>query len=259
MMDLLRMPEGDGGGGPGGDPPREDLIPRSEAQKAFAARDELKAEIRKLRESGLVLTPEQRAEYESWQQNRAKMEEDKLKRAGEWDKLRSQLDQDHQNAIKVVTEKAAALEHELQDRLRGLAFAQASEWFGPAGKTILPPDIAESYFARYIAFDEHRALQVKDLTGQVILDAATGRPMAFEKAIGILVQQLPNRDQILRGSGKTGSGSSGGAGGMVTDVDLDTLTKRAQFGDPDAIKKLRERQTGLAGLTGTRHASRGGS
>lgn len=231
--------------------PNPDLIPRSEAVKAFAARDEAKKQLRELQEAGLVLTPEQKAELDEIRQHKTKLEEEKLKRAGEWDKLKGQLEAQHTAALKSVTERAEAVERELQDRIRGLAFAQAAEWFGPTGKTILPPDVAETYFSRYLEFGENRTLHVKDLTGRVILDATTGRPMAFEKAIGVLIAQMPNRDAVLRGSGKTGSGSSGGIGGTVTDADLDVLVKRAAAGDAEAIKKLKMRQTSLAGMTGT--------
>ena len=108
-------------------------------------------------------------------------------------------------------------------------------------QTILTPEVAEAYYGRYVEVQEvngRKSVVVKDPQGQVILDAKTGQPASFAVAIGELIDALPNKDRIIRGSGKTGSGSSGGAVGGHGQLDLRNLTPD-QRRDPKVLAALR--------------------
>lgn len=217
----------------------------AEAKKAFAARDELKRKVRELESAGL--TPQEREEYQALKANADKAEEDRKRKAGEFDTWRQSITDKHAKELGAATEKAAAAEKRLRDTLIGRAFADATDLFGREAATIYQPYVAEKVFGQYVDLDEHGQPVVKDAEGHVIVDAKTGRPASFPAAMRELIDGLPDRDYHLRGSGKTGSGNSGGAeAGKPTD--LKALTLRAQQGDVKAAQELRQRLASKGGM-----------
>ena len=77
----------------------------------------------------------------------------------------------------------------------------------------LPADIVQARFGRHFTIQEGR-VQAKDAAGNVIYSKSNpGAPADFDEALGILVEQYPQRDSILKGTGQSGSGSSSGSGG----------------------------------------------
>jgi hypothetical protein len=230
---------------------------REEAKKAFAERDKFKKELRELKDSGRVISDEQAAKYKELEDAAAKAEEDRKKKAGEFDSLRESLLKKHDAELAAEKKRAEDADARLRKTLIGLSFAQASDWFGPQGKTVLTPEIAEAFYGRYVELDGDQVI-VKDLSGAPIVDVRTGKPARFADAIGELITSLPNKDHVLRGSGKTGSGSSGGSGGTSPTTDLAELTARARKGDKSALEALRQHQDGLGGIkhgAGVRRAS----
>ena len=251
VRDILREePEGGTGGAPA--PKADDLIPRTEAIEAFKARDKAKQALRELQESGLVLTPEQKAEVENLRAAKVKAEEDRKRKEGEFDSWRAEFAKKTEADIAAERERAAKVTERLHTTLKDHAFASASEWFGGSeSKTILTPAIAAAYFGRYVAVEELDGAErvvVRDPNGHAILDTKTGKPATFAQAIGELIGMLPDKDSVLRGSGKTGSGSSGGSGSTNQTTDLAELTRRAQKGDKAALDALRQQQASLGGI-----------
>lgn len=263
VMDVLREGEeagagsGGGTGAPQGAPQSggdADYF-REEAKKAFKARDEYKAKVRALEESGRVLTDEQVERYKALEQAAASAEEERKRKAGEFDQWRADITRKHETALQAEARKAQEATERFHNTLRDHAFSSASEWFGGAGaKTILTPEIAAAYFGRYVTVevDDNGAerVVVKDPNNHVILDAKTGRPAAFTQAIGELIGMLPTRDSILRGSGKTGSGSSGGSGGTDHGVDVDVRRPMtpAELRDPNVRAKVKQQMANAGGL-----------
>lgn len=245
---------GDGGAGGGqGDGGAADLIPRTEAQKAFAARDEAKKQLRLLQEQGLVLTPEQKAEVEALRTAAAQAEEDRKRKAGEFDQLRTDLLKKHEAEVTAARTEAQTIRQQYHQTLKSHAFAAALDWFGGAeAKTIMTPAIAAAFLGPYVAVEAdeggRESVVVKNTDGHVIMDAKTGRPAPFAQAIGELIGMLPERDSILRGSGKTGSGSSGGSGqGAAGAVDLGNL-KPHDFKDPKVREALKREHAKAGGM-----------
>lgn len=253
VMDVLREGEDTGTGGGAPAHGTEDLIPRSEAQKAFKARDEIKGQVREWKDAGLILTPEEKAEIDALRTAAQQAEEDRKKKAGEFDSLRVDLLKKHEAALTERDQKVSHATERLHGVLKDHAFASAVDWFGKDGKTILTSAIASAYFGKYVAVEEHQGAErvvVKDLKGHVILDAKTGEPAAFSDAIGELIGMLPDKDSILRGSGKTGSGSSGGSG--TTDhgaaVDVRRPMSAAELRDPKVRAALKAQMAQAGGL-----------
>ena len=116
----------------------------------------------------------------------------------------------------------------------------------------MPPAIAQSHLARYVEVqtDETsgaRTVVVKNASGAPILDTKTGKPMEFGKAIGELIDSLPEKARILRGSGKAGSGNGGGADGGPGERDLTNL-RPADFQDPKVRDAVRANMANAGGL-----------
>jgi hypothetical protein len=226
---------------------------KAEAKKAFAARDEVKDRIRALEPN--VVTAADRDLFDRLKKEHADLEEQRRLKTGEFESAKKELETRHATEKKNLEDRLTATERKLRDRELDNAFFGATAYFGESGKTILPPDIARDSLGKYTEVQEVdlgdgvqvTRVVVKDTKGQVIR-GSDGNPAPFTEAIGVLIEQLPNKDRLLRGSGKVGSGSSGGSRGSINTADLDTLTKRVQAGDKTAIAAMKQRQAGLGGM-----------
>lgn len=225
---------------------------QNEAKKAFKARDEAKAELRKLQEAGLVLNEEQRDRMRELEASAAKAEEDRQKKAGEFDSLRAGLVKKHEAELEAERQGRQTAEKAISDLIIENAFAQSSDLFGAGARTIYSARAGQKVFEEFVRVDivdGKRRLVVLGLDGQPILDAKTGQPASFAQAMSELLDELPDKDQHLRGSGKTGSGNSGGAHGSQTTGVVDfTKLKPGDFRDPkvrDAVKKQQATAGGL--------------
>lgn len=224
----------------------DDLIPRAEAKKAFEARDKAKRELDEARKR--ALSDDQLAEYETLKAQHVKAEEDRAKKAGEFETLRSQLSEKHKAELLDRETKLTSLSQRFKQTVIRAEFGAASDYFNgsDASKTILDVDLGMAALGKYVAVEDtdddigYRVV-VKTPKGDTIF-GADGNPAPFSDAIGELIKQLPNRDRILRGGGKTGSGSSGGSTHAAAAADVTELTRRAREGDKAAIEALRARR-----------------
>lgn len=217
---------------------------KAEAQKAFKARDELKAKLREL--EGKVLSDDDLATYASLKEQQAKAEEERAKKAGEFESLKQTLLKKHQDELEAERTARKQLEQSYTAEKIEAAFLGASDLFGghDNAKTILTGDIACSYLGKYVSYEDVevggktvKAIVVRNPDGEIILDGK-GNPAKFGEAMTELISLLPTRDRILRGSGKTGSGSSGGATGTTQPINLSNLTPE-QRRDPKVLAQLR--------------------
>jgi hypothetical protein len=250
MADADETKPGEGGGDSGTGTAQDAEYWKAEAKKAFQARDELKGKIREL--EGRSLSDDQRAEFERLQAERAKLDEAQKKAEGRYDELKASLVEKHQQELATERQRREAAERERDAELIEAAFYGAVDLFGHNGLTILPADVARAYFASAVSVEHEEGkrprLIVKTPDGKTI-HGDDGNPAPFSQAMAAYIKALPDerRGQLLRGSGKAGSGSSGGSGGLAWAGD-DDLIKRVQDGDKDAIKELRKRQRDDGGV-----------
>jgi hypothetical protein len=233
----------------------DDAIKRAnfERDKALGDITKLRRELDALKSQ--VPTEDQRKRYAELETAAETAEEERKRKAGEFDQWRVQVEDKHGRALKAKDDAIAeaqtvakARETELNNTLIGLAFAGAGEWFGagPDAKNVLLPDIARAYFASHVEVevDEQTGLRqvvVKDRHGARLVDVKTGKPLPFAKAIGELIESHPDKDHLLRGSGKVGSNSSGGTQAGHA-LDFGEIAKRAARGDKTAIEALKQRR-----------------
>lgn len=214
---------------------------QAEAKKAFDARQAAKREADELRKQLDAVKGIDPAEYQTLKQQAEQAEQERAKKAGEFDKLQQQLVQKHQTELAAEKQAREAAEQRLQRTIIGRAFADAVDLFGPTGKTIYLPADAERIFGDRVRILEDGTVAVTDVNGDVILDSKTGKPAAFSTALSEHIDSLPDKQYRLRGSGKTGSGSSGGANGGVREdgpLDASRLTQD-QLRDPKVLARLR--------------------
>jgi hypothetical protein len=228
----------------------------AEAKKAFETRQATKRELDEVRKRLQALDGVDPDEYKTLKSEREKAEEEKKRKAGEFDSWRADILKKHQSEIQARDEKVTVAQQKWQRTMVGLAFAGASDLFGKDAFTIYSPKAAERIFSEFVTLDDDGNAVVKDRGGNVILDADTGKPASFSVAMRELIESLPDRNDHLRGSGKTGSGSTGG-GQPGSPADLTELTQRARTGDKDAITALRQRRAASGSLVmGTAFNSR---
>jgi hypothetical protein len=241
---------------PNPDPEKKDAaFWEAEAKKAFKDRDAAKGEMRKLKDSGAVLTDEQLARYKKLEEDAATAEETRARAAGEFDKLRTQLVDKHSTELKDRDTKLSTLSQRFQSTVITAAFGTAVDYFGAhdKAKTILDVELARDVLGKYVHVEDVETdplgyrIVVKLPNGDPIL-GKDGKPAPFTEAIGELINALPNKDRILRGSGKTGSGSSGGSGGHGNG-DIDTSRLRpSDFQDPKVREAVKREHAQAGGM-----------
>jgi hypothetical protein len=143
-----------------------------------------------------------------------KLEEEQLARAGEWDRLKKQMNDAH--AVELETERqtrskaekqVGTLQEQIADLTVGSAFSSSpfikEELALPAGKArmLFAPHF-EYQDGKVVAFDKPAG--AKDRT---MLVDARGNPKPFEEALKQLVEADPEKDHLLRSKTRPGAGS----------------------------------------------------
>lgn len=81
-------------------------------------------------------------------------------------------------------------------------------------KLAIPVDMFFNSFSGHFGFDENGTLVAKDNNGNAILSKTNyGQPADFDEAIQAILESYPHKEQILKGSGSSGSGTGGNQGG----------------------------------------------
>lgn len=131
---------------------------------------------------------------------------------------------------KVLTEQNSTLTQQLNNHIIGGAFS-SSKFISE--KLAIPADIAQKVFADRLKV-ENGKLVPTDANGNPLFSAVRhGEHADFEEAIEVYVNQYPNKDKILKGSGASGGGATGGNGGGAG---TKTIT-RAQFDAMDGAAR----------------------
>ena len=103
-------------------------------------------------------------------------------------------------------------------------FASSPYFVGEKKKTILPPNIGESHFGKHFKVEDDDGISVLKAyheNGEPIISKVNpGEPADFNEAMGIIIDEFPNKDTILSAPG----GGSGGQGGHGNDEDDDDLS-----------------------------------
>lgn len=146
------------------------------------------------------------------------IEEGKLVAAGKVEEIKasakSAAEENIASAVKHHTEKLKVAESE-RDKYRDDLYAEKIGGAFSRSKFIsekasIPADLVQARFGSAFKVEDGKTVAY-DAAGQRIYSRERpGENADFEEAIGILVDQYPYRDQILKGTGSTGSGTKPG-------------------------------------------------
>lgn len=160
------------------------------------------------------------------------LDEKQLIAAGERDKAVQEAIRATEEKFSPFKAKAETLEQQLIGERIGGAFAR-SKFI--AEKVAIPADMVQAAFGQRFKLEDGKVVAYGADGNKVYSRTNPGNPADFEEALELLVEQYPNRAQILKGSGASGSGAQGG-GGAGGGGGKKTMT-RAQFDALDPAAK----------------------
>ncbi|WP_288061377.1 DUF6651 domain-containing protein [Rodentibacter caecimuris] len=132
------------------------------------------------------------------------LDDKKLIDAGEAERVKAEVVKSYDEKLAEANNRANKLEQQLYGEIVGGAFAKSKVI---TEKTILPPDVAQAYFAKHFNVKEGK-IEAKDSQGNPIYSRSKPGELAdFDEAMDMLINSYPNKDGILRGSGSSGSGT----------------------------------------------------
>ena len=239
---------GEGGGGGGGgsvqddkpaddvtpadDKPADDVTPADdkpaprkfsddEAAKLLKENMQRKAELKKLAEEREQLKATL-AQFEGIDAEEVKRlvtekqaaEEDKLKKAGEWDRLKAQMLEVHNREKQTLAEQLKAREDELSQLRSTIGDLTVGNAFGNSkfisNDLTIPASKARVLYGSHFDFEDGRLVGYDKPTGAkdrtMLIDGA-GEPLAFEDALQKIVQSDPDYVSIAKSKIKIGANS----------------------------------------------------
>lgn len=144
----------------------------------------------------------------------------KLVDAGEVEKIKTEAVKAVEERYKPVTEKVTAYEKRLREDGIGGAFARSPIIVGDKSKVTLPADFMQARFGQHFEYDlDTGKITGKFATGDKIYSRSNpGELASFDEALDILIDAHPQKATFLKGSGQSGSNTSGqgGSGGGKT-------------------------------------------
>lgn len=142
------------------------------------------------------------------------LDDKKLIEAGEVDRVRQEAKAAYDEQIKAIEKRYQPIigerdkfKSDLQQQILGNAFSR-SKFI--TDKLAVPADIIQSRFGHSFTIEEGNKIVGLDAKGERIFSRARpGEVAEFDEALEALVEDYPYRDSILKGTGASGTGSSG--------------------------------------------------
>ena len=137
----------------------------------------------------------------------ANLDQKKLIDAGEVEKVKAEVQKAMQGKIDELEQQVQQKESTLRNELIGGRFARSKFL---SEKVAAPPDLIEAKFKDSFTVEEGKVV-AKDQHGNPIYSKDKPGELAdFDEALGLLIEQYPNRDIIMKKP--TGSGAPGSRG-----------------------------------------------
>lgn len=157
----------------------------------------------------------------------------KLIDAGEVEKVKSEISKVYEDKLAESDKRATALEQELYGEKIGGAFARSKF---AAEKLAIPSDFVQARFGNQFKLEDGKVVAYDSSGNRIYSHSNPGELAGFDEALEILVNQYPQRDHILKGSGHNGSGKQPGANGdgkngakVITRSEFDKLDPPSQM------------------------------
>lgn len=170
------------------------------------------------------------------------LDDKKLVDAGDVERVKTEAISAVEAKYKPIVEERDRLQSDLYAERIGGAFSR-SKFI--ADKCAIPADFVQARFGQNFKIENGKTV-AKGADGNPIFSRTRpGEHAEFEEALEILVEQYPHKDQILKGTGSSGTGARPGNGGGQTFTqkksDFKTEKDRAAFVNEhglDAYKAL---------------------
>lgn len=130
--------------------------------------------------------------------------------AGKVEEIKAAVIKAKDEEYKPIVAENAALKGELHGEKIGGAFAR-SKFI--ADKVAVPSDIVQARFGSNFKLEDGKVIAYDASGNKLFSRSKPGEPAEFEEALELLVDGYAHKDQILKGSGGSGTGKRPGEGG----------------------------------------------
>lgn len=134
----------------------------------------------------------------------------KLVDAGEVEKVKAEAIKAVEEKYRPVVDENSKLKADLHSEKIGGSFAR-SKYI--ADKIAVPADFIEARFGGNFKLEDGKIVAYGSDGNKLYSKANPGNPATFDEALELLVDAYPNRDNILKGTGGSGTGKQPGQGG----------------------------------------------
>lgn len=133
------------------------------------------------------------------------LDDKKLIDAGEVEKVKAEAKKAYDEQLAKITAERDGIKSQFHTAMISSEFARSAF---VKDKTILPPEIAQSYFGSHFAVDDNGKVIAKYADGNVIYSRShAGEIASLDEALEILVGAYAHKDSILKGSNASGAGA----------------------------------------------------
>lgn len=137
----------------------------------------------------------------------SKLDHKKLVDAGEIETVRSEISKGYETKLSEAQTRLQELEGQLYSEKIGGSFTRSKVI---AEKFAIPPDFVQAKFGSAFKVEDGKVVAYDANGSKIYSRARPGELADFDEAIESLVDAYPYKDQILKGSGASGSGAGGG-------------------------------------------------
>lgn len=159
------------------------------------------------------------------------LDDKKLVDAGEVEKVKAEAAKVYQDRLTEAEKKYETLQAQLHAEKIGGGFAR-SKFI--ADKLAIPADMVQARFGQAFKVEDGQVIAYDPSGNKIFSRANPGVPADFDEALEFLIEQYPQKDLILKGSGQSGTGSKPGSGQGNPGL------KRSEMGAADMAKYVAE-------------------
>lgn len=176
---------------------------KQEADKAFKARDEAKAGLRKYESIEDVDAAIKALETV------AALSQKKLIDAGEVEKVKQEVAKSFETQLNELRQERDGLQTTLHRELIGGRFSRSPLLVGDQKKVVVPPDMVESKFGQHFKVEDGKV--VAYMNGEKVYSRTKPGDLAdFDEALELIIEAYPYKDHIIGAPNASGAGAQGG-------------------------------------------------
>lgn len=147
----------------------------------------------------------------------ANLDAGKLVQAGKVEEIKAAAQKAAQEQLAAANKAHATEVQKLQQQLADLTNTLHSELIGGSfnrskfisEKAAIPADLVQAAFGKHFKIEDGKVIGYDNAGNKIFSRSRPGEVADFEEALELIVDQYPNKDQILKGEVKGGSGAGG--------------------------------------------------